>query len=123
MKFLLSFLVVTLVALAPTSAVAGGHASSFNLNLQVNSFRPGYGYGYRPYYPPYYGGRYFRPVCRVGGLSPGCFAPVRKTGFFLGVAGFRIARGAVRGVALVGRGAVRGVAAVGRVALFGRRWH
>jgi len=120
-KFLLSFLVATFVVLAPTQAVAGGHAS-VNVNVRVNSYRGaygGYGYGHRPYYPPYYGGRYFRPVCRVGGLSPGCFAPVRKTGFFLGVAGFRVARGAF----FVGRAAVRGVAAVGRVALFGRRWH
>jgi len=111
-KMLYSFLLATFLVL-PTQAKAGGHAGSFNLNLSIQS--RGY-YAPRPYYPPYYRG--FRPVCPVGFLSPGCFAPVRKTGFFLGVAGFRVARGVARGAFFAAR-----VATFPARALFGRRYY
>lgn len=59
------------------------------------------------YYGPY---RYTRPVCRTGGVGPGCVAPVRKSVPAVG----RAAAGVVRGVGRVARGAVR---AAGRAAV------
>jgi len=59
----------------------------------------------------YYGHyRYARPVCRAGGVGPGCVAPVRKSVHAVG----RAAAGVVRGVGRVAGGAAR---AVGRAAV------
>lgn len=112
MKTVVLTLLMAAFLLLPSQSQAGGHAGSFNFNLSIQS--NGF-YGPRPYYPYYRG---FRPVCPPGFLAPGCFAPIRKTGFFLGVAGFRVARGVARGAFFVGR-----VATFPARALFGRRFH
>ncbi len=99
-SFLLALFMVS--AVLPTEARAGGHASSFNLNLSIRS---GGFYGPRPFYP-------YRPVCPIGGVGPGCFAPVRRAGWFAG----RLAFGLGRRAFWAGFRAVR---FTGRV-LFGR---
>lgn len=116
-KMLLSVIIAmfTLHAVSPSQAIAGGHA--FNLNLSINSWNGGYGYHRPPYYGPYGGYRGFRPVCPPGYLSRGCFAPWRKAGFALGVAGWRVGRAAF----WAGRVAWAPIRATGRF-LFGRRY-
>ena len=61
----------------------------------------------------YPGGYYYgpRPVCRAGGVGPGCVAPVRKSVRAVGRAAVGVTRA-------VGRAAVGAVRLAGRAALF-----
>lgn len=101
---------LVLTSVMPVTAFAGGgHAIPgvrVNVRVQVRAAVP--------FVPPRhvvgFAHHGFRPICRVGGVGPGCFAPVRKTARFIGRVGVR----AVRGVAFA--------AALPFRLLFGRRF-